>query len=99
FDTTLDSLLFTDSVLSSSVWLDSGDSSIVHLLPNTSFALGKNYSLKVNVSGITGDTTQDGSWGFLVRKNYRLNIIPSPTDGLTCFPQIHFDPIINENYR
>jgi hypothetical protein len=99
FDTVHDTVLESDSTIAMTAWLDHSDSSIEHILPTTAFDLGRNYQLNVKLSGLTGDTTQDGKWGFLVRKSYRLNITPAPTDGLACLPTIHFDPAINENYR
>lgn len=99
FDTINDTLRNKDTVISATSWLDAADSAVLHLLPTAPLGLGRNYLLSVNLSGLTGDTTQDGVWGFHCRQSYRLNVVPQPAAGLTSLPAIHFDPRINEEYK
>ncbi|MDP4199317.1 MAG: hypothetical protein Q8922_10635 [Bacteroidota bacterium] len=98
FDTTSDSLSVNDSTIGSLSWVDANDSSVVHTLPTTPFGLGDNYFIKYDLSGLTGDSTQQGTWDFNCRKSFRLNITTQATAGLTSLPTIHFDPRINEEY-
>jgi hypothetical protein len=99
FDTTHDTIIVSDSMISATAWLDATDSSKLHLLPTHPFTLGQDYRVKVKLSGLTGDTTEDGKWGFVCKKSFLLNLTAMPTGGLTCLNPVHFDPTINENYR
>jgi len=93
-----DSLIETDSSVTCTTWLDTHDSTKVHIVPNSPFVLAQMYRVAIKLSGLTGDTTQDFAEGFVCQKSWRLNIVAAPTDGLTCMPTVHFWPPINENY-
>ena len=90
----------SDSIVASTVWLDATDSTKLHILPNNTLTPGQNYAMKIGLSNLTGDSTQDRTWLFNCRKSFRLNITAAPTtDSLTYLSTIHFDPAINENYK
>ncbi|MGI0134325.1 MAG: hypothetical protein ACREBW_05150, partial [Candidatus Micrarchaeaceae archaeon] len=88
-----------DSIVPSKAWLDGTDSTKIHILPNHTLTPGQNYTMKIGLSGLTGDSTQDLKWPFLCQESFRLNIIAAPMGGLTCLDTVHFDPGINENYH
>ncbi|GEM_PF-5744833 len=98
-DVAHDTVYKMDSAISATTWLDATDSSTIHILPNQPFAPGKSYALKIALSGLTGDTDDDGCWGFTCRQSYRLNILAAPTAGLSCLGTVHFNPPINESYK
>ena len=98
YDTVYDTVLVpNDSAIGMTAWLDPSNNSIMHILPTGGFEPGRRYQINVNLSGLTGDSTQDETMGFMTRKSFRLNITPVPTDGISSLPTIHFDPTINEN--
>ncbi len=96
YDSAYDTLVATDSIIPTVAWLDVADSSVLHALPAVTFELGRKYDAKIILSGLTGDSSQDRTFGFSVRKSYRLNVLAAATDGLATLPTIHFDPNINE---
>jgi hypothetical protein len=95
------------SDVSSTSWIYNNDSTYLMIKPNSGFIPGENYILSIKDSYLTGDSSDDRNYNFIIKSHYSIDLSLVSTDStqlnpdsITTFPRVGMSYFqYNENVK